>query len=153
MPLVGACLSRGLQLAIRSGIKPLEGTRKASAVAARTVPLATPKMTLLSGTRLRRCSGAKETPKWNTDMAGTCLAVTSMTEIAALTACTASGLTQRVIRTSLALPMPHAVALLSRSRSLRGAIAAQRTTTEIVERIAVTAAAPGRPTRGLKILA
>ena len=153
MPLVGACLSRGLQLAISSGIRLLKGTRKASAVAARNVPLATPQMTHSSGSRLRRCFGAKQTPKWSTNTAGTCLAVTSMTEIAALTACTASGLTRKVTLTSLALPMPHAAALLSRSRSLHGAIVAQRTMTEIVDRIAGTVAARGRLTRGLRISA
>ena len=152
MPLVGAYLNRGLQLDILSGTRTRKGTREASAVAARTAPVATPRMTHSSGSRLRRCFGAKKTPKWNTHMAGTCLAGTSTTEIVALTACTASGLTRRVILTSLALPMPDAAALLSRSRSLHGAIAAHLTTTEIADRTAANVGARGRPTRGLRTL-
>ena len=151
MPAAGAYLNKGRQLGTNSGRKTTERKTKVTAMAARTAPIASQMMTHSSGSQLRRCFGAKQTPKWSTNTAGTCLAVTSMTEIAALTACTASGLTQRVILTSLALPTPHAVALLSRSRSLHGAIAAQRTMTEIVDRIAGTVAARGRPTRRLRI--
>ena len=149
MPAADAYLNKGRQLGTNSGRKTTERKTKVTAMAARTAPIASQMMTHSSGSQLRRCFGAKQTTTSNTRMAMTSLAEACMTEIAALTAWTASGLTRRMILTSLALPMARAAALLRRSRSSHLAINARQATLEIADHTAESACTRGRPTRRL----
>ena len=131
---------------IRSAIRI--GSPKASAMAARTAPRATPRMTLLSLDQLRWFDDAKVTMRPSTSTAGTwTIVITSTMGTAVLTACSAYGRTHRAIQTSLARTMQLVAVHPNQSRSLLGAIAALLTTSKIAEGTAETACTRGRPTR------